>query len=87
MSVNSEKYAAMQHYVQSLKVKDIRQLFAYFRKLTDDNPDIFFPAFGLTASEFAVVYIQNMVGKPKHREGAHVPAHDVWDCDDAMEAE
>lgn len=85
MSANGDKYAAMQQYVQGLKVKDVRQLFAYFRKLTEDNPNILFPVYGVTASEFAVMYIQNMASKGKPREQAHTPAHDVWQCDDAME--
>lgn len=85
MSVNSDKYVAMQQYVQGLKVKDVRQLFAYFRKVTQDNPNIFFPVYGLTMSEFAVMYIQNMASKGKAREQAHTPGHDVWECDDAME--
>lgn len=85
MSVNSQKYLHLQEYVQGLKVKDVRTLFAYFRKLSDENPNILFPAYGITASEFAVMYIQNMAGKGKKAREEH--AGDLWEGNDAMDEE
>jgi len=86
-TVNGEKYKCLQQYVQSLKVKDVRTLFSYLRKLNDENPNIFFPAYGLTASEFAVVYVHNMNAKERRggtKRAVEEGDNDSWTGDDTL---
>jgi hypothetical protein len=91
-TVNGEKYRSMQEYVHGLKVRDVRNVFAYFRRIDNDNPNIFFPHYGLTAGEFTVMYIQNMTSKGKKGsqfKGSAVgeageDGNDTWTADDAM---
>ena len=89
-TVNSEKYRRMQEYVHALKVRDVRNVFAYFRRIDNDNPNIFFPHYGLTAGEFTVMYIQNMSSKGKKGKDGHEKGggaeggHDTWTADDAI---
>ena len=55
------KHAALQRYVQELRVKDIRHLFSVMRKnaatLTADS---LFPHYGITVGEFSTAYVVNM---------------------------
>jgi hypothetical protein len=85
-SVNAEKYKHMLSYVHNMKVRDVRQIFSYFRKLDDENPNVFFPEYGLTAGEFSVMYVQNMAAKPRTAAGVlQAPAcGEVWAADDAL---
>lgn len=88
-TVNGEKYRSMQEYVQGMKVRDVRNVFAYFRRIDNDNPNIFFPHYGLTAGEFTVMYIQNMTSKGKKGSQfkgsvAGEDGNDTWTADDAM---
>lgn len=91
-TVNSEKYKRMQRYVHDMKVRDVRNLFAYFRRIDNDNPNILFPHYGLTAGEFTVMYIQNMTSKGKKGRGDKSQggdddghdANDAWNADDAI---
>lgn len=87
-SVNYQKYQRMQQYVQELKVRDVRTLFSYFRRLDNDNPNLFFPAYGLTAGEFTVMYVQNMNAKGRRgkrgREEEDEEHNDTWTGDDTL---
>lgn len=82
--INQHKYELMLQYVQQLKIKDIRQLFSYFRKINDENCNVFFPAFGLTAGEFSVLYIQNMSQKLRQKQALKGGSEDVWMADDTL---
>lgn len=82
--VNRCKYEVMLQYVQQLKIKEIRQLFSYFRKINDDNTNVFFPAFGLTAGEFSVMYVQNMSQKLRQKQASRSGSDDVWLADDTL---
>lgn len=68
-SVNGDKYKTLQQHVNNLKVRDMRNLFSYFRRIDMDNPNILFPAYGVTSGEFAVMYIQNMTSKGGSKKG------------------
>ena len=49
------KYIIISCYVESLRVRDKRQLFHIMRKSSGDlSHDTFFPAYGITAGEFAI---------------------------------
>ena len=55
------KHAALQRYVQDLRVKDIRHLFSVMRKNSDTLvPDSLFPRYGITVGEFCTAYVVNM---------------------------
>ena len=82
--VNQQKYDIMLQYVQQLKIKEIRQLFSYFRKINDENSNVFFPAFGLTAGEFSVLYVQNMSNKLRQKQVVK-GTDDVWIADDTLQ--
>lgn len=82
--VNQRKYEVMLQYVQQLQIKEIRQLFVYFRKINDENTNVFFPAFGLTAGEFSVMYIQNMSQKLRQKQALKDGNGDVWLADDTL---
>ena len=82
--INQQKYELMLQYVQQLKIKEIRQLFSYFRKINDENSNVFFPAFGLTAGEFSVLYVQNMSQKLRQKQAEKGGGDDVWLADDTL---
>lgn len=82
--VNRHKYELMLQYVQQLKIKEIRQLFSYFRKIQEENSDVFFPAFGLTAGEFSVLYVQNMSQKLRQKQALKGGTDEVWLADDTL---
>lgn len=51
------KYCVIADVVERLSVKDKRRLFKLMRENVDVNVDAFFPAYGLTAGEFATWYV------------------------------
>lgn len=52
-----ERYVVLAHIVSELSVRDRRHLFQLVRKQADPSPDLFFPQFGFTLSEFAVWHV------------------------------
>lgn len=49
-----ERYSILSHYIGNLSIRERRHLFQLTR--TSENPDILFPQYGFTLSEFAVWY-------------------------------
>jgi hypothetical protein len=54
----NRKHELVLELVKNLRVKDVRHFFSHLRK----NPDAanFFPAYGITAGEFAIAYVMKM---------------------------
>ncbi len=58
--INLGKYELLfNHLDQNLQVKDVRRIFSQLRN-PDICPDVFFPKYGITVSEFTVGYVINM---------------------------
>lgn len=51
-----EKYTVLAHTIANLSIKDRRHIFQLARNSKHVCPDLLFPAFGFTLSEFAVWY-------------------------------
>lgn len=49
-----KKYIIISCYVESLRVRDKRQLFHIMRKSDNLSHNTFFPSYGITAGEFAI---------------------------------
>ena len=49
-----KKYIVMSRVIESLKVKDKRNIFYTMRKTTDLSHHTFFPNYGITAGEFSI---------------------------------
>lgn len=54
-----ERYTVLAHVVGSLSVRDRRNLFQLIRSEDRPDPDLFFPQYGFSLSEFAVWHILN----------------------------
>lgn len=52
-----ERYTILSHIIARLTVRDRRHIFQLVRRTEDVSPDVFFPAYGFTLSEFAVWHI------------------------------
>lgn len=51
-----EKYTVLAHAITKLSIKDRRHIFQLARNAEHVCPDLLFPEFGFTLSEFAVWY-------------------------------
>ena len=51
-----EKYTVLAHTIANLSIKDRRHIFQLARNSKHVCPDLLFPTFGFTLSEFAVWY-------------------------------
>ena len=51
-----EKYTVLAHAITNLSIKDRRHIFQLARNSDRVSPDLLFPTFGFTLSEFAVWY-------------------------------
>lgn len=51
-----EKYLVVSNVISNLSIKNRRQIFQLTRSSVSCTPDLFFPEFGFTLSEFAVWY-------------------------------
>ena len=51
-----ERYTVLSNVVNGLSIRDRRHIFQCVRK-QDITPDLFFPSFGFTLSEFAVWHV------------------------------
>lgn len=49
-----KKYIVQYRFVETLRVKDKRQIFQTMRTYKDMHHDMFFPMYGFTAGEFSV---------------------------------
>ncbi|MCH9717638.1 MAG: hypothetical protein K0U52_11205 [Gammaproteobacteria bacterium] len=59
-NINTQNYVTLFHHLEhNLKVKDVRRVFAQLRE-PNMCPDVFFPEYGITVSEFSVGYVINM---------------------------
>jgi hypothetical protein len=56
-SATYRKYVDLCKIVANLRIKDKRLLFRLMRRFKDTNENTFFPKFGFTAGEFAVLKI------------------------------
>lgn len=63
-----KKYIVISYYVESLRVRDKRQLFHIMRKSSELSHDTFFPAFGITAGEFAIWQILSETRKCRSKK-------------------
>lgn len=66
------KYIILSCFIESLRVKDKRQIFHIMRKSNIDlDHDSFFPQYGITAGEFAVwqVLADTRKGRKKNEPG------------------
>ena len=61
--LTNDKYTAMWWHLKKMRVKDKRQLFLLLRSVPDIDENVFFPAYGLTAGEFATFQILNEYAK------------------------
>lgn len=52
-----ERYTILSHAIAHLSVRDRRHIFQLVRRADDLTPDLFFPQYGFTLSEFAVWHI------------------------------
>ena len=52
-----ERYTILATYIGNLSVRDRRNLFQLIRNEPSPSPDIFFPTYGFSLSEFAVFHI------------------------------
>ena len=52
-----ERYTVLADYIANLSVRERRNLFQLIRGEASPSPDLFFPAYGFTLSEFAVFHI------------------------------
>lgn len=62
-----DKYGLLFEHVQSLRIRDVRLLFSYMRKLDSEQEatGVLFPAYGFTVGEFTTAYITNMPTRAK----------------------
>ena len=54
-----ERYTVLAHAIATLSVRDRRNLFQLIRNESAPTPDLFFPQYGFSLSEFAVWHILN----------------------------
>lgn len=59
------KYSVLSNHISSLDAKSRRKLFLRLRNCEQATPDVFFPEYGFTFGEFAVLYILS-----EHRKNA-----------------
>lgn len=52
-----ERYVVMAHVIQHFPVQQRRRIFQHMRTASPPSPDLFFPHYGITLSEFAVWHI------------------------------
>ena len=52
-----ERYTALARIISNLSVRDRRQIFQLMRRAESLTPDLFFPGYGFTLSEFAVWHV------------------------------
>lgn len=62
-----DKYGLLFEHIQQLRIRDVRLLFSYMRKLDNDQDatGVLFPAYGFTVGEFTTAYITNMPTRAK----------------------
>lgn len=65
MDVNGDKYKRLFDYIDNLRMRDVRLLFARMRELQANDPNVLFPEYGFTAGEFTIAYIHNMPNRSK----------------------
>lgn len=64
-----ERYTVLSHVITNLTIRQRRQIFLLSRTSAQSfSPDIFFPQFGFTLSEFAVWYILGDKGRKKSKK-------------------
>lgn len=52
-----ERYSVLSKVISTLSIRDRRQIFLLARSHVNPCPDLFFPRYGFTLSEFAVWYL------------------------------
>ena len=60
-----KKYIVVSCFIESLRVKDKRQLFHIMRKTSNLSHDTFFPRYGVTAGEFSIWQILSETRKSR----------------------
>lgn len=62
-----DKYGLLFEHIQQLRIRDVRLLFSYMRKLDNEQEatGVLFPAYGFTVGEFTTAYITNMPTRAK----------------------
>lgn len=58
--INEKKYSVMFDVLKELEIRNVRDIFWLMRHNPDLTPNVFFPAYGVTAGEFTLSYIMNM---------------------------
>lgn len=66
-----ERYTVLSHVITRLSVRDRRAIFQLARAWPGASPDLFFPGYGITLSEFAVWYT---LGEPRKGRPRDVPS-------------
>jgi len=51
-----ERYTVLSHVISNLTIRDRRIIFQTARTSADSSPNLFFPSYGFTLSEFAVMH-------------------------------
>ena len=52
-----ERYVVLSHVISNLSIRDRRSIFLLARSEPKASPNLFFPHFGFTLSEFALFYM------------------------------
>jgi hypothetical protein len=59
-----ERYTVLAHVISNLTMREKRVVFQLLRQMSNVSPEVFFPEYGFTLSEFAVWYVLGANRRP-----------------------
>jgi len=58
--LNLSKYMTLFHYIQTLNMRHVRDIYRNMRSSGTEDPNLFFPKLGITAGEFSVAHVMKL---------------------------
>jgi len=58
--LNLTKYISLFHYIQTLNMRHVRDIYRNMRSSGTEDPNMFFPKLGITAGEFSVAHVMKL---------------------------
>lgn len=62
---DASKYVTLFHYIHTLNMRDVRDVYKCLRKSNSNDPDMFLPHLGITVGEFAVAHVLKQPRRPR----------------------
>ena len=58
--LNASKYLTLFHYIQTMNMRHVRDIYKGMRQSGSEDPDMLFPRLGVTAGEFSVAHVMKL---------------------------